>query len=352
MVPESAKAPKPHTAGMACCLMRMSARVLPTILFASLLAACSGTGRNVAAACRITRLARLPITIVHNWPVVSVRINGHTARMLVDTGSSATIIDRRAMGRFGLRLYPQAIMESGLGGATNVKFVNYNTFEVGSIHSAAWDFGGNKILATLNMPFPTLSKPLDGILGADFLSAFDIDLNIPHHRITVYRVRNCSGTFVPWKGPIDTISIRRTPGNSLLLPVRLDGHEIAAEFDTGSVMTVVKMSTARAIGITSAMLKPVAGKYVTGVDGNKIPIKLHAFNTIQIGRSVFRNLPIVVMPAHLNGISAQTMQPPKMLLGAGYLANHQVWLSYRTWRIFVRQVPVDKPVAIMGPLWK
>ena len=46
------------------------------------------------------------------------------------------------------------------------------------------------------------SGPLDGVLGADSLNSFDIDLDLPNNRITLYSRQTCPGAAPAWTEPL------------------------------------------------------------------------------------------------------------------------------------------------------
>jgi hypothetical protein len=73
------------------------------------------------------------------------------------------------------------------------------------------------------------SVKLDAVLGVDTLSSFDIDIDLPSHRLALYQKQTCAGAAPAWTGPYATILARRSsPGDHLCVPVQLDGHSVAA----------------------------------------------------------------------------------------------------------------------------
>jgi len=63
-----------------------------------------------------------------------------------------------------------------------------------------------------------------------------------------------------------------------------------------------------------------------GSTGRVVQIRVHRFDSLRIAGETFNNWPILVGP--LPGGT-------DMLLGADYLRNHRMWLSYATSRVFV-----------------
>ena len=64
----------------------------------------------------------------------------------------------------------------------------------------------------------------DGLLGADILLAFDLDLDLPAQRITFYRARReCPDAGPPWNEPYPGLAGVTTRRDRLLVPFELDG---------------------------------------------------------------------------------------------------------------------------------
>jgi hypothetical protein len=72
------------------------------------------------------------------------------------------------------------------------------------------------------------SVKLDGVLGVDTLSSFDIDIDLPSHRLALYQKQTCAGAAPAWTGPYAKILARQSPGDHLCVPAQLDGHSVAA----------------------------------------------------------------------------------------------------------------------------
>ena len=45
----------------------------------------------------------------------------------------------------------------------------------------------------------------DGLLGVDILARYELDLDLPHGKATLYRGRTCAGMLPGWKAPYATI---------------------------------------------------------------------------------------------------------------------------------------------------
>jgi len=99
------------------------------------------------------------------------------------------------------------------------------------------------------------SGPLDGVLGADSLSSFDVDLDLPGQRMVLYEKQTCQGAVPAWPERYATISAGRSVGDHLFFPVQLDGRRTDAFVDTGSQFTVLSTRAALAMGMTPGVLQ-------------------------------------------------------------------------------------------------
>jgi hypothetical protein len=99
-----------------------------------------------------------------------------------------------------------------------------------------------------------LSGPLDGVLGADILRSFDIDLDLPERRMTLYQGQGCAAASPAGAQPYARIAAGRSPSNRLFFPVQLDGSRISALFDNGAQFSVLSARTALVLGVNEAVL--------------------------------------------------------------------------------------------------
>jgi hypothetical protein len=70
---------------------------------------------------------------------------------------------------------------------------------------------------------PNGYTPLDGIIGGDVLSMFDVDLDLGRKSITFYEVHGCAHVTPPWAGPFASVPIKVTSRHNIVVPVEVDG---------------------------------------------------------------------------------------------------------------------------------
>ena len=274
--------------------------------------------------CTLDRQAEIQVTMLRNIPMVVTFVNGEAARMILDTGAERTVLSETAARRLKLQTdWSQLSSSQGVGGRIRYYGLKADTFEVGavklhdrpfSVGVVGWKFG---------------SDPPDGFLGSDVLSMFDVDVDLGGGRVTLYRPRKCQSGTPPWGVPYETLPLTQlAPDHALYsVPVTVDGHLLKATLDTGAETTSMATRTANALGIGSDVLSHDRSIDVTGFGPNTAYSHVHRFREIKIGKEGSANpmLSVIDLPEFAGD----------MLLGADFLRQHRVWLSYTTQRVFV-----------------
>lgn len=290
------------------------------------------------AACGIAREAMLPLLSAER-PVVQVAINGQFAQMLIDTGSQTSMVTPDAVAALRLPRDPRH--------ASRI-------LTVGGV-----EVSRNAILGTLavaGLRFEALSvavSPLDGsktdtgvvpagLIGADLLHNFDLELDIHGRTLTLYRPDGCAPSRPAWNGPFDRVPVTVSGRNQVMFDVVLNGKTVRAMFDTGSRGETVSRDAANALGITDEELQrdPAASGVSGGQHGYRI--RRHTFATLQIGLELFRNLPLDVVDFHQVGID--------MLVGVDYMHARRFFVSYSAGALFIQKVrpAPDSPAPAMA----
>jgi predicted aspartyl protease len=165
------------------------------------------------------------------------------------------------------------------------------------------------------------------VLGADSLSSFDVDLDLPGHRMVLYEKQTCPGASPAWTEPYTRITAGRSRGDHLFFPVRLDGRRVDAFVDTGSQFTVLSSGAALAIGVTAAALARDRVATVRGAAAEQLAAHVHRFAQLEIGAEVLHNPEIIVTDVKLSDAD--------LVLGIDFLRPRRIWFSYGSQQIFI-----------------
>lgn len=277
-----------------------------------------------AGGCGAARLGETTVATLRNAPIVTVSANGAPVTLLLDTGAEGTIFTPGVAQRIGAQR-PQIEFQRqlrGIAGALQTSEVELRSFAVGGV-AIPWR---RVRVAPVNVA-SVFSGPLDGVLGADSLSSFDVDLDLPGHRMVLYEKQTCPGASPAWTEPYARITAGRSRGDHLFFPVRLDGRRVDAFVDTGSQFTVLSSGAALAIGVTAAALARDRVATVRGAAAEQLAAHVHRFAQLEIGAEVLHNPEIIVTDVKLSDAD--------LVLGIDFLRPRRIWFSYGSQQIFI-----------------
>ncbi|HXC91837.1 MAG TPA: retropepsin-like aspartic protease [Stellaceae bacterium] len=275
--------------------------------------------------CRPVRLVELPVVPLGNIPTVTLRVNGSPVSFLFDTGAERTILSAATAKRLRLDAhyeYERRMRSIGSAMASG----DARLASLGSGGLAMTDF--RVLVGPVSLP-SVAGKPLDGLLGADFFTGFEVDLDLARRRIILYEPPPCPIDAPDWSAPYDTIEANRSLHDRLFFPIRLDGHSLAALIDTGAQLTTLDTEAAAAIGVTEAVLARDPVITLRGAAAEEVRSHAHRFAGLQIDGESLRDQTIMV--ARLG------LQDADLVLGADFLRWQRVWLSYRSHLIFLER---------------
>ena len=290
----------------------------PALLMA--LAAPGALAAPTPEGCTPQRLAEVAIELVETLPRVTLSVGGQPIRLVLDTGAERTLVTPEAAKR--LRLTAQAAYPRTVQGLTGGAGANDASLRHLSAGGHALPDAG--VLVTgISLPSGP-GGPTDGLLGADILADFDVEIDLPHHRLTLYTPRTCPAAPLPWPAPYETIAAHRSLHDHLFFPVTLDGHPWAAVIDTGSQTSVLD---AQAAGLSAAMLGRDPASTVRGATAAVMESHRHQFRRLEVGREAMANPTLTV--------TRFSLEDADLILGVDFLASRRVWFSYATRQVFV-----------------
>ncbi len=281
-------------------------------LVAALLAGCATPGA-AGGACTMQEISELPVLTAHGSPVVAGAVNGKAVAFLVDTGSAISTIDPDQAAPLGLA--PSGSNHfaiTGVGGDVMAPVLPVHDLRFGSALAHDVDFA-----ETGHVEGRVAGLRLVGLFGADFLSNYDVEFDLPARRIGLYVEQGRCGTdFTPWDGPAIPVRYRLDPSGHVLLTIRLDGAPVDAFLDSGASHSLVDRPDARAAGVTATALAKDRIVDMRGIADVAEQARVHRFAAIEVGGD--RSGPMTIAVG----------DTPETLLGADWLRHHRVWISY------------------------
>lgn len=285
------------------------------------LASC-GSGYDPAT-CVTERTAEIPARMSSGVILVPARIDGTDVESMLDTGASRSSLSDAAAPRLALpEDAGQQTVIVGVGGVTISRHAKVRSLEV-----------GGQMWTSLSLTIVRLAQNFNdaplvaGILGADRLSEFDVELDIPHGHMTLWRVAHCGGDFVRWNSPHYVVPLTRRYENQMIAPAEVNGQKVTAIVDWGATRTSVTGWFAARLGVTPEMLESDRLTGTLGLDQSRLPTRVHRFDVLRIGAEVIRDPRLFVADLRLNEVG--------MSLGANFVRRRRIWLSYATLQMFV-----------------
>jgi predicted aspartyl protease len=290
------------------------------LLLANLMLAGCASGPD--GACKLVWRADLPIEPRNNLIFVGVTFNDHPATMVMDTGAERTTLTEAAVTRLHLRRdlhHPTNTM--GIGGPSASYEAVLDDFAIGVFRLPV------DRVEVGTFPIPEIGGiQADGLLGADILLAFDLDIDLPARRLTIYRARPCADARPPWTVPYASVEGVSMWRDRLVVPLAINGADGHAVLDTGAQRTVIRPEFAARGGVTQAMLDADPSAKMQGASREQASYQMHHFDTVRIGNDTAHDVPLPV--ARLPGGEQDA------LIGGDFMHGRRIWLSAASRQMF------------------
>ena len=285
------------------------------------------------AACVVQAKATLPLQNAGGQITLPVEVNGLTGRFVLDTGASRSVVTEQAVQRLGLaRDEWVGTTMGGVGGIATQPNADPRSLSLSGIPLTRRTLSHDHSLTVGVLP-GAQNGAIDGLLGRDYLSSFDLDIDLPNQRLTLYQVSGCTGRFLPWTGnyaamPITVPMVQPSTGTAIVLPVTLDGKPLRATLDSGASASLVASPGMFKLGLSQADLSGDPADRISGLGRHTLTVHRHQFRSLTVGNQTIASPVLWVEPLRLSPIV-------DMLLGADWLANRHLWISFATRQLFL-----------------
>jgi len=329
---------RPPRRGLISTLLDEGCRACGTCLLLAwclLLAGCADGEAGSQKSCSLEPIAELRLLPDPGHLVMAASLGGQKVGLLLDTGAAISVIGRDSAQRFGLRAGSDRrfVWLVGVGGPTAAMLVDVRGLELG--RGVAHD-----------LELPVAGKfgrsvggvPIIGVFGADFLSNYDVDIDVPARHVAIWRLHRCgSQIHPPFAAPSFDLPFE-LDDTRITFDVKLDGRTVPAFLDTGAFKTLVTPADAAAAGADAAALAADPPARAVGIDGRLVAARLHRFASLEVGDEILHNAPLLVA-----GTSSA-----ELVLGADWLRFNRVWISYPLGRLFIQPVVPAAARAMPG----
>jgi len=276
--------------------------------------------------CPLKRVAQLETRITDDRLQIKVQVNDQDLWMEVSPATPISLISSRMADRLKLSL--RDITGAVVIGSNGRHVQNYTRAKTLTLSGMT----ANNV-QFLVMPPPTAApgskaeEEFQGGLGAEFLSRFDVDFDLPHGKIALFSKSHCPGRVAYWTSDYVAIPFKLDNNNHIWFPTQLDGHEFRTLFDTSSEYTSLSTQAARSV----FDLDPAgAGLPPDGVEERGMPYHLHRFDAFDIGGIAFHNTEFRIIPdkQHREIQNFAGIVDAPLKLGLHHLAKLHVYVAY------------------------
>ena len=282
------------------------------------------------ATCRVEPRGAVPLAVVNGHILVTVAVNDVAATFILDTGADRTLMGEDVVRRLGIeRDGWVASAIRGISGIEQRQNALPRSLLLGGTPLRRRTLLGDSSVTVGPLPVNEVAgRPIAGLLGRDFLSPFDLDLDPPSGRMTLYDVRGCDAGFLPWAAPYAAIPAATPMGAALVVQVLVDGRKLRALIDSGASASLITAPGMYRLGLTEELLARDPGGNGSGVGPAPVPMRRHRFAELRVGPEATRDPTLWVAPVRVVPVV-------DMLLGADWLGSRRVWLSFATKQMFV-----------------
>jgi predicted aspartyl protease len=292
----------------------------------------AGISADAWAECKITRVGELPVSIVNNQPLLEGQVNGQPVGILIDTGSTNSIVFLSEAIRLGLPLtkIPGARMY-GAGGATAAQRTTVKELKIA-------DVTGNDV--------PLQVVPERGAgrasmnLGENFWGQFSVEFDFPHNAIRLFHVDGCKPEqLVYWAPSFSLADLEARPKGEYQLKalVQLNGVHFTALLDTGAAVSTVTLDAAARANVRPDSPGVVAASPIIGFGYGQQKRWVGKFDSFAMGDEQIRNTKLSFGDLFASGTKSYiptgshiersvSIFGADMLVGADFFMSHRVFV--------------------------
>ncbi len=289
----------------------------PVSVILALAAISAATGARAEVNCGLTQLASLPLTQTSNGMLaIPVTIDGAVEQFVVSINQPISSVSQSlALKRQFIQKTLQGSEWSGYSFLTYAGQIAYLKAYIPSIQVGRAASKTDQVLVT---PRP-VSPDTSGLLGLDFLSNFDVELNFKQMRLNLFSPEHCPGNVVYWGRPYEVLPIVDGDHGFRNFEMQLDGKPVSVSMNIAEEEARMGQADAMAMfGIASGdprlkLRQDLSVQSDPNIPPDRVPgrpnYRLTAtppisganfydfqFKTLAAGGIVFNNLQVLLFP--------------------------------------------------------
>ncbi|WP_158266234.1 aspartyl protease family protein [Allosphingosinicella deserti] len=269
-------------------------------------------------------------------PVARVSIDGSAARrFVIDTAASTTTILPALRAQM-----PDLVGKAGgapLNGASGT--VEIETVAVDRIEVDGCSFEDVELL--LLPPGPVDKLGVDGILGADLIADFAVEIDIPARQWRLAAAADAAMLEGLSQGVPFVLDAQRAPR----LTIRLNGIEVPAVLDTGARGTIINWAAARAIGLSPDSAGLTKASDVKGASAHATPSMQARLAELAIGESLITGPNVRIADLPVFKVVGFAADQPAVILGIDMFADRRFVIDHPGLRLHVSEAKAAPPAT-------
>ncbi|HVJ51567.1 MAG TPA: retropepsin-like aspartic protease [Aliidongia sp.] len=273
--------------------------------------------------------------------LVPVVLDGKPLNFLLDTGASESALFSDTAERLQLQTRPmQHARLSNVEGHSIDRYVTGKTFTL----------GGRTVESRSFVVFPRNGAPDDaasGLLGADFLSQFDLEIDPVNHRIRLFSQDHCPGRAVYWADAYVDVPLEVNWFRHIFVSAELNGQKLRALLDTGASQVFLSIPAAEAhFGLTTASPGVTRVTPEAASASSDMVYYRARLDTLSIEGIAMRNPTIFLLPDKLyetlgkddfrgqGQVSRDFADLPELTIGTSVLQKLHLYIAYGEKRLY------------------
>jgi tetratricopeptide (TPR) repeat protein/predicted aspartyl protease len=277
------------------------------------------------AECKLQKVGEVPVTMEGLRAVVSVKINGHDAKLFVDTGAFFSTVSDEAAKAFAMRptVAPFGLEIRGVGGVSrDARAVRADefTFANAGFRNIEFLVGGR-----------VGRGEIAGLVGENIFGPFDVEYDFANGAIRFFKPEGCGDSNLAYWSAGQALSRTRldVPGRFLQqvkTTAEVDGHTIRVTLDSGAPLSTLNRNAASRAGVQISSDGVVAAGIGHGIYGQGYETFLAPFSSFKIGDEEIKNTRLRIADMHLDDSD--------MLLGMDFFLSHRILVSSSQHRLY------------------
>lgn len=269
-----------------------------------------------ADGCQLKEYGTLPVEMIGNRAITTVKINGADTHFILDTGAFFNTMSNANALSLGLKLElaPFGFRVNGVGGSASVQQAHVKQFGILGTTLENIDFivGG--------------SDAGHGLLGANLLDVADLEIDLAHGKMTLFKADHCDkASLAYWvkDGQYNVADIESSDHKGdrrTFFDVTINGKKVRALLDSGAVATVLGRDAAERVGIDLNAPGVRAGGKSSGIGAKLMKSWIVNIDTFSVGTETIQHSQMQVIDGAIGNNT-------DMLLGVDFLLAHHMFIA-------------------------